>query len=731
MAVGAGGFVTGFSADRRGATRVLRTDVYGAYRWLQDEQRWAQLVTKATMPAAMQMQGGANEGVFELVVAPSDPSRLYMAIKGLLLRSTNGGGSFTATAPLDGRVLDFDPNSEYRNHGPFIGVSPSDPDLVIFGTPRDGVWRTEDGGRRWSRVSSVPQSADLPGQLSTQRAPALTWFRSGGANVPEAIWVMSPGHGMYMSRDRGLNFAPLSSSGGPKMLKQGSFAVDGTFFGVDGQSESVWRYKAGAWANLTQSGRIKPQRYAAIAVDTRTAAIWVFDEGGRTQVSRDAGESWWPVLHRSRVGPGDPAWLHVSDQSYFAIGQVAFDPVMPGRLWAGAGTGIYFAEVPGYLPVITWTSQSRGIEELVANDAVKPPGQALVVAAWDFGIHVKEDLDRFSSTYGPKERVLIAAQQLAWSPADPAFLVTNASDTRTGCCSEDGDAVLAGFSTDGGRHWRRFESLPQPPGTRPDDPWRMSFGAIAVSASDTRNIVWAPSFNRSPFYTLDRGATWQRVVLPGEKTPLTGSHSAYHFHRKTVAADGVAPATFYLVHSGEGENAALTGLWRTPDGGATWQRAFRGEIAPGSQSSAKLRVVPGQRGHLFFTSGVYGGTDTRLRRSRDAGHSWTALTGVDQVDDVAFGKALSPGSYPTVFVSGRVAGVYGIWRSVDDAVSWQRVGTFPVGSLDQVTVMAGDPDVFGKVYLGYKGSGWAYGQPSTCRPRPYRFPADTECAAVQ
>ncbi|PJN92360.1 hypothetical protein CNY89_30365, partial [Amaricoccus sp. HAR-UPW-R2A-40] len=31
----------------------------------------------------------------------------------------------------------------------------------------------------------------------------------------------------------------------------------------------------------------------------------------------------------------------------------------------------------------------------------------------DFGIHVKDDLDAFSTGYGPKERVLIAAQQLA------------------------------------------------------------------------------------------------------------------------------------------------------------------------------------------------------------------------------------------------------------------------------------------------------------------------------
>lgn len=83
---------------------------------------------------------------------------------------------------------------------------------------------------------------------------------------------------------------------------------------------------------------------------------------------------------------------------------------------------------------VVLTAWSRGIEELVANDVVAPEGQAPLFAAWDFGVHRMENPDAFSTGYGPKERVLIAAQQLDWSAGTPSFIVTNASDTMPVLC---------------------------------------------------------------------------------------------------------------------------------------------------------------------------------------------------------------------------------------------------------------------------------------------------------
>jgi photosystem II stability/assembly factor-like uncharacterized protein len=730
VAIGAGGFITGIDSDPTGVTRIIRTDVYGAYRWMEREARWVQLVTSASMPVEDRVQDGANEGVFEIVVAPSMPSRIYMALKGFVYRSDDSGVHFARTASPAPFPLVFDPNSEFRNYGPFMAVDPRDPNLVLFGTPGDGLWRTGDGGGSWERVTSVPVGANLQPSAGVRRPGTIIWFEGAAGG---RIWAMSPGRGVFISSDRGRHFAPLSELGqpAPLTLRQGAFASNGSFFGVDSESQQVWHYRAGVWTELTGQNLLPARRFATLAVNPHTGSVYVIDEGARTWRSVDGGESWQRLPHRARVGEGDPPWLRVSNQSYFAMGRVQFDPVVADRLWAGAGIGVFRADLPWDAEQVSWTSQSRGIEELVANDVIQPIGQAPLFGAWDFGVHVKNDLDRFSTTFGPKERLLIAVQQLAWSPANPAFVVTNASDTRIGCCSQDGDAVLAGYSLDGGRSWSKFASLPQPPGTEAGDPWRMSFGSIAVSANDTDNIVWAPSFHRSPFVTRDQGRSWSRIVLPGERLPYTGSHVALHYHRKTLAADRVAPGVFYLVHSGDGDNAALAGLWVTRDGGTQWSRVFRGEIAPSSQYSAKLRVVPGHAGHLFFTSGVDGVVDTRLRRSTDGGASWRSLDGVDHADDVAFGKTAAGASYPTIFLSGRVAGEYGIWRSIDAAESWQRVGRFPVGSLDQVTVMEADPDIFGRVYLGFKGSGWIYGMPARCSPAEYRFADASECVAVR
>lgn len=732
VAIGGGGFITGIDMDRRGVTRVARTDVHGAYLWREDRDRWVQLVTSASMPAPFLVQNGANEGVFEIAVAPSDPDRLYMAIKGQVLRSSDGGQSFTAAGPASPFPLAFDPNSPFRLYGPFLSVSPVNPDLALFGTPADGLWRTADGGESWVRVATVPVAGDLRAAEPGLQAPGIvTWFEQRNGEATGRIWAMSPGNGVFVSDDGGIAFRPLAARDAvqPSLLTQGAFARDGHFVGVDTEGKSVWSYRDGVWSDLTESGHLPAAHYRTVAASPFSDRLVIFDRGGRAFVS-EIGLRWTEIPHRAAPGDGDPPWLHVADESYFATGRVIYDATVPERLWVGAGTGVYRADLASDPAVVDWRSQTRGIEELVANDVAQAPGGSPMFAALDFGIHLKTDLDAFSTGYGPKERVLIAAQQLALTPADPDFVATNASDTRTACCWQDGDSVLAGYSLNGGRDWRRFSSLPQPPGTDADDPWRMAFGSIAVSSGDPSNIVWEPSYNRAPFYTHDRGATWSRVSFPGETLPLSGSHGMIYLQRKNVAADPVRSGVFYIAHSGGGDNAALAGLWRSEDGGATWGQVHRGEIAPRSSFAAKLRPMPDRSGDLFFTSAA-GGDDARLRRSRDAGATWSIVPGVDHVDDVVFGKAALGASAPTIFLSGRVHGNYGIWRSVDDGATWRRIGTFPAGRLDKVTVMGADPDQFGRVYIGYMGSGFLYGAPSDCVPVPFRAFDAAECAAVR
>jgi hypothetical protein len=50
-----------------------------------------------------------------------------------------------------------------------------------------------------------------------------------------------------------------------------------------------------------------------------------------------------------------------------------------------------------------------------------------------------------------------------------------------------------------------------------------------------------------------------------------------------------------------------------------------------------------------------------------------------------------------------VKGAFGLWRSVDNTGSWQRLVDFPLGRLDQITVLAADPWLSG----GCMWASWA------------------------
>jgi photosystem II stability/assembly factor-like uncharacterized protein len=730
VAIGGGGFITGIAMDPAGKTFVARTDVYGAYVWSGAENRWQQLVTSASMPEGDRTQDGVAQGVYEVAVAPSKPERIYMAVKGRVYRSDDRGAHFEA-AQSGPFPLSWDANSPWRLHGPFLAVDPSNPDLVLLGTPGEGLLRSADAGRSWQRVGSMPANPDVDSAAPGAQGPgSQIWFEPGRNGKPTGrVFAFASGKGMYGSNDRGASFRPLPSDGeNPTTLKRGAFARSGAFFAADMDGQTFWEYRDGRWRNLVKQASLTAARYAAVAADPRSDRVLVMDEAGNGYLSPDDGKSWSSITHAVALGEGDPAWLKVSDTPYFSTGDVLFDPAKPDRVWLGHGVGVFHADISGGDTHLAWVSQARGIEELVANDVVQSPGQAPLFAALDFGIHVKHDLNAYSTRFGP-DRYFIAAQQIDWTPADRKFLVTNASDTRT-CCAEDGNAVMAGYSTDGGNSWTKFTSLPTPPGTQASDPWRMSYGTIAVSSGDPENIVWAPAQNRAPFFTKDRGRTWEQVILPGAVGDTYGSFRSQWLQRKTLAADKTQAGVFYLAHSGEEPNAALAGLWRSGDGGTTWQRVYSGEIAPRSDMAAKLRSVPGKAGHLFFTSAVAAG-DTGLRRSSDGGRTWNLVPHVSRVDDVGFGKAAAGARYPTIFISGQVRGQYGVWRSVDEGRSWQRLVDFAAGTLDQVTVIAGDPNVFGRVYLGYKGSGWIWGEPAPCKVAVLTAFARTQCSVVQ
>jgi hypothetical protein len=246
----------------------------------------------------------------------------------------------------------------------------------------------------------------------------------------------------------------------PLTLQRGVFDRRGTFFGVDDLTKSIWSYRDGRWRDLTADLGLTVREYAAVAANPHADQVIVVDRGGQGYTTTDGGATWNSVSHSAKAGEGDPPWLRVANAPFFTTADMMFDPAVPNRVWVAAGMGVFYADVPPGTGALDWVSQTRGIEELVANDVIQPSGGSPIFAGWDFGIHVKDDLNAYSTTFGPRERALMTVPQLDWTTAKPSFVVSNASDARMGCCSEDGNAVMAGTSTDGGRKWTKLTTIP-------------------------------------------------------------------------------------------------------------------------------------------------------------------------------------------------------------------------------------------------------------------------------
>ncbi|HEY8153971.1 MAG TPA: hypothetical protein VII72_07580 [Myxococcota bacterium] len=685
LAIGGGGFLTGMDFSPDGTTRCVRTDTYGAYCYDAESRRWVQVVTSTSMPSS-DVIPGVGEGVYELRVAPSAPLRLYMALAGYVFSSTDRGTHWARTS--FSRVP-MDANDSYRTSGEKMAVDPINPDVVYLGTQSNGLWVTTTGGRSWVQESNVP---------ATGRITGISFDPSGGntRGLTNHIYAASAAGGLYRTLDAGVRWTLIP--GGPSVGVTHGTARGGVYYAVS-TAGKLWKYASGAWTDFTPKAGATPS-FHSIAFDPSTPGRLVAaSDSGAIHVSPDNGVTWqsdW--YYQMSVTCPDAQWLCFA---YPAVGLAnsnqMFDPEKAGRLWMSAGTSPWYAQLPAGPPAISWTSQVVGIEQLVANTVIVPPGGKPVLASWDFPLFTITDPVAYPSSYSPTPPTFGAAWHIDWASSDPRFLVAF-------LCW--GGPSQSSTSSDGGTTWKLFPSVPV--GNDCDDTW--GWGGTGAAASPT-NWIWVPSNRRAPYYTTNGGVSWTKLSLPGVPDDSTdrgwgGLHWAFYLNRHIVAADRVNIGTFYLYHF-------IHGVFRSTDRGATWTLVKAGEVASWSGFNAKLQSVPGRAGHLFFTSGQQGDprdpnpASSSFMRSTDGGVTWTAMPGVSEVYAFGFGKAQR--TYPTIYIAGWVNGAYGIWGSGNEGSSWAKLGgDFALGSLDAVKTVDGDKDTAGRVYVGFAGSGYAY-----------------------
>ena len=204
-----------------------------------------------------------------------------------------------------------------------------------------------------------------------------------------------------------------------------------------------------------------------------------------------------------------------------------------------------------------------------------------------------------------------AVGAIAVAPSDPQIIYAGTGESTIRGNVSHGDGVYK--SSDGGRSWQHI-------GLRET----RHIGKIAVHPTDPNTLyvaafgrAFGQSAERGVYRSQDGGASWQLVL---HKSARAGSHDVSldpKDPRILFAAVWQAQRYPHKLDSG-GEDC---GIWRSMDGGDSWQDITRNAGLPsGLLGKIGVAVSPAQSGRVWA---VVEAEDGAVFRSDDYGESWT------------------------------------------------------------------------------------------------------------
>jgi len=625
--------------------------------------------------------------VTAIAIDPERTDTLWVAFSvfdsepgGYLFRSDDGGATWQ-------RLTGWP-----RGEAPVLGlfVDPTSPPETrrLFAATHRAVWRSDDGGRRWSmkRVGTL--------------GLRLNHFGAGTA----------PGF------DSPILYVTLRSQ-----VRGGRF-IGGVYRSTDGGDS--WRpVLRGLNTRIARGGRRRIPDYGLLAVCARDARVAYVGSraGGRGRLEQstvyrttDAGEHWEPVLFGDRRYPPtnvEDDWLTLETDWWWggtAIGLTcrATDP--DDVIFTDAGRALRTTDGGRrWFPIYTRRVRGRlwrgiGLEVTTCYDYLFDPHdpQRTYITYTDIGFFLSPDRGR-SWQHGAKGTPWSnTCYEVAFDPEVPGLLWGawgNAHDLphwkmlhrgtpswwRGGVCR----------STDFGAHWEPLgltSGLPE--GTT-------TTILLDPTSPKGRRTLFAGIIGHGVYRSTDGGESW---LMKSEGIDLKTNANVWRLAR---AADGTLYCAVTIAYR---DGKPVPGaLYRSRDRGEHWELVNTSQPLPWIYG---LRVEPGNPDVLYVAcfdvpAAGFAAMGSRspwprtegggLYKSTDAGATWKRILDVPQVWDVSFDPRDPRVLYACTFARG-------VFRSDDGGETWRPLEGLPFVNTHRVTCDPTDPDT---IYVTTFGGG--------------------------
>jgi len=656
VSIGGGGYVTGIFLHPLEKNLIyIKTDVGGFYRWNPQNQNWIPLTDHFPLSQSNYYGGEA------LALDPKNPNIVYIAAgkysweKGSIFKSSDRGQTWTKLnidLPMGG-------NQKKRWTGERLAVNPFNSNIIFFGSRRDGLWKSINAGKTWTKVTSFPGTPEKDIGIS---AILFDSKKSG------LVYANAYGDGIYKSTDTGVTWQKLSGS--PQSVRRIAISTNSALYVTSEGEQGVSKYQNNVWQNITPKNVKAVFNALSINPNNSQDILVALGERPGTKIyhSIDGGSNWTEI--KRSMNSTVPWWNGIMLRQPW-ISALAFDPYTKERVWLTDWYGIWQTENIKSNPVV-WKNYQQGHEELVTFALVSPPkGSVLFSGMADVdGFNHKDGLDRFpQQEFGGNGPSFQDTYGIAYHENNPLRMV-RVSGKRWN------NTFGGATSTDGGQSWQKFPNFPEK-----KMPLR-----VAVSATNP-DVFLVTISDEKPILTKDGGKNWNEIsTLPkGARGPWNWA--------QPLAADPVDGKTFYYYAGGK--------LYRSTDGGANFEIVNESLLRDRWHS---LKTAPGIKGELWLSLDKDG-----LFRSTNGGKTFNKIPTVERAFLFALGKPPRGSKIPALYLYGKLAGKSeGIFRSLDRGRTWTAISdrSQPIGN--KPNVMEASKQQFGLVFIGTNGRGIYY-----------------------